>query len=79
MTGANILDGDFVIYQKTKYVSNNDIIICSVNDRMFIKRFLIIEGRIVLRSENPNYSDYVINLGDNFEIIGKVKQLFRNL
>ncbi len=79
MTGANILDGDFVIYQKTKYVNNNDIIICSINDRMFIKRYVIIEGRIILRSENPNYLDYAINLDDNFKIIGKVNQLFRNL
>jgi len=79
MTGANILDGDFVIYQKTKFVNNNDIIICSINDRMFIKRFLIIDGRIILRSENSNYLDYPINLDDNFKIIGKVQQLLRNL
>jgi SOS-response transcriptional repressor LexA len=42
-----------------------------------LKYFLPEKGRIILRPANSDYSDIVVNEGDNFSLVGKVVGLHR--
>jgi len=73
MVGARIYDGDIVFIRKQDMVDDGEIAAVLIEDEATLKRFYRINGSIVLRAENPNYKDIIINKKDHkdIKILGK--------
>ncbi|HUI31065.1 MAG TPA: transcriptional repressor LexA [Candidatus Acidoferrales bacterium] len=79
MVDAGITNGSIVFYRKTDFVNENAIVIARVGGGPVVKRFSRSGGRIVLKSENPNYKPIVVDKkDDDFEILGKVVSVVKN-
>ena len=81
MTGAGILDGDFVVVHRQQDARNGDIVVALAGDdetvdEATVKRFFRENGRIRLQPENaslePIYAPHV-------QILGRVVGVFREL
>lgn len=75
MINAGILDGDYVIIEKTPLAANGDIVAALINgEDATLKTFYKENGHYRLQPEN-DYMDPII--ATNVEIIGKVTGVFR--
>src|SRR5437870_4739898 len=81
MTGAGILDGDFVVVRKQQDARDGEIVVALVGDdesadEATVKRFFRENGRVRLQPENdalaPIYAAHV-------DVLGKVIGVFRSL
>ncbi len=77
MTGAAILDGDYVIVRKQSTARTGDIVVALVGDEATVKKLANLDGRIVLQPQNPAYPVIPFDHPD-CKIIGKVCGLFRD-
>lgn len=57
MTGAHILDGDYVILQANRTAKNGDIVAALIDGESTLKRLVIDGPRRWLHAENPAYPD----------------------
>jgi repressor LexA len=73
MIGARIYDGDIVFIKFQTEVENGEIAAVAINDEATLKRFYKFGDSIVLRAENPNYKDIIIDASsaDTIILIGK--------
>ncbi len=77
MINAGIYDGDKVVVKPQSYAKNGDIVVAIINyDTATIKRYAKIKDKIVLKAENPEYSDII---SDNIRIAGIVIGLIRHI
>ena len=75
MINAGILDGDFVIIEKTEYVDNGEIAAVMVDEEeATVKRFYKEDGHYRLQPENDTMQPII---SDNCTIIGKVVGVMR--
>lgn len=58
MTGAHILDGDFVILE-VREPRPRDIVAALIDGETTLKRYLVKNGRPFLKAENPEYPDLI--------------------
>lgn len=74
-------DGEFVFVQKTQDVTNGMIAVVDIDDMTFIKKLILEQDRLCLRSLNDDvdektgkriYPDFYADDTDNIEVIGKV-------
>jgi repressor LexA len=81
MTGAGILNGDFVVVQRRQDAQNGEIVVALADDdesadEATVKRFFREDGRVRLQPENdafePIYAEHV-------QILGKVIGVFRHV
>ena len=73
MIGARIFDGDLVYIRQQREVENGEIAAVLIDGQdATLKRFFRAEGKITLRSENPNNPDQIYTKKDNVTILGKV-------
>ncbi|MBZ4672890.1 MAG: lexA [Deferribacteraceae bacterium] len=72
MKNAGILDGDLALIKQQSVLNNNEIGAFRINGEVTLKRIKIDKNKIILRPENENYEDIIINETDNFEVIGKL-------
>ena len=81
MTGAGILDGDYVVVRRQAEARNGDIVVALAGDdeaadEATVKRFFREDGRVRLQPENdalePIYARHV-------QILGKVTGVFRRV
>ncbi|RLI01136.1 repressor LexA, partial [Candidatus Bathyarchaeota archaeon] len=59
MTGAGILDGDYVIVKKQPTVENGSIACILIDNEATVKRFYKKENYIELKPENPDYKPII--------------------
>jgi len=81
MTGAGILDGDYVIVKKQPTVENGSIACILIDNEATVKRFYKKENYIELKPENPDYKP-IIKIRDtttDILILGKVVGVFRTI
>ncbi len=80
MIDAFINEDDYLIVEKVGDPPPvNQIIVALLNGNAYVKRLIrLADGRILLRSENPNYEDIFVQDTDQFSIEGKVVQVIRN-
>ena len=80
MEKAGIGDEDLLVVDKSLEAKNNDIVIASVNGEFTVKRYININGKILLRAETEmgNYPDNNINESIDFEIWGVVTHTIHN-
>ncbi len=78
MVDAGILDGDYVVVRRQPTAHDGEIVAALVDgEEATVKRLQRLDGRIVLRSENPAYPPMVFSQG--VEILGVVVALLRRL
>ncbi|MBX7210308.1 MAG: transcriptional repressor LexA [Verrucomicrobiaceae bacterium] len=58
MTGAHILDGDFVVLE-VREPRPRDIVAALIDGETTLKRYLVRNGRPYLKAENPEYPDLI--------------------
>lgn len=77
MTGAKIFDGDKIVVKKQEYANIGDIVVAIVDDDYAtVKRYTIKKDMVILKAENPDYSDIISN---NVKIAGKVIGVLRQI
>ncbi|MDY6821410.1 MAG: transcriptional repressor LexA [Deferribacterota bacterium] len=81
MVERGIFEGDYLMVKKTMILNNNDIGIFRINGEVTVKTFSIKKNpkEIRLIPANAKYSIININKEDDFEIVGKVILILRDL
>ncbi len=79
MKDAGIFDGDYVILKKDSEIKNGDIVVAYLDNQYTVKYFYKKDGSIELRPANKLYSPINVNRNQKFQIIGKVKGVFRKI
>ncbi|MCK9280809.1 MAG: transcriptional repressor LexA [Melioribacteraceae bacterium] len=77
MKNAGIYEGDLVIVAPQKDANNGDIVIALLGDEATMKRFMRTKDQVILRPENEDYNDIVVQDVESFSLIGKVVGVFR--
>ncbi|MBN1586274.1 MAG: transcriptional repressor LexA [Candidatus Omnitrophica bacterium] len=82
ITGAGILDGDFVVVRQQPNANDGDVVAVGVGDKATVKRFFRdTKNRVIrLEPENPLMETIVISeQEENVHILGKVVGVLRRL
>ncbi len=74
MKNAGILDGDYVIAEKTPAAENGDIVVGMIGEEATVKRFYAENGTFRLQPENPDFEPIV---SDDVTVLGKVVAVIR--
>lgn len=74
MINAGILDGDYVIAEKTPVAENGEIVVGMIGDEATVKRFYKENGTFRLQPENPDFEPIT---SDEVSILGKVIAVIR--
>ena len=69
MIGAGILDGDYVIAERTPTAENGEIVVGMIDDEATVKRFYRENGRFRLQPENDAYEPILV---ESLTILGRV-------
>ncbi len=78
MTGAGILDGDYLVVDRSVEPRHRHIVVAVCNGEMTVKRLEFInQGRAILRAENPDFPAWEICEATPAEIWGVVVGTFR--
>ncbi len=79
MTGAGILDGDYVVVRRQEHAEPGDVVVAGIpGGEATVKTFRRARGRVVLVPSNPAFSDIELAPGD-VTIYGKVVTVLRRL
>lgn len=70
-----ILPGDLVLVERRTTANRGEIVVALVEEEATVKRFFPEPGRVVLRSDNPEFEDIVVT-GD-LRLLGRVTALIR--
>ncbi len=70
-----IQDGDLILVDYAKGPRPGNTVVASVNGGVVVKKYLLREERVVLKSLNPQYADIEIKETDQFEIKGVVLRI----
>lgn len=73
MLGAGIVDGDMLIVDMSRQPRNNDLVVATIDGRMFVKRYSECNGILTLVSENDEYENIIITEFMNFSVNGVVE------
>jgi repressor LexA len=76
MSGAGILDGDYVVVRQQKVVENGEIAALLLGEEATVKRFYREQDGFRLQPENAAYKPIFTR---EAEILGKVSAIFRKL
>ena len=76
MRDAGILDGDYVVAEKTPTSSDGEIVVAMIEDEATVKRIYFEKNRVRLQPENP-YMEPIY--AEEVTVIGKVIALFRQI
>jgi repressor LexA len=79
MTGASILPDDVVIVRRQRTAESGEIVVALVGDEATVKRLRILDGRIELHAEHPDFPPIVLPPSDEEHLLGKVIEVRRYL
>jgi repressor LexA len=83
MTGAHILDGDYVLVQPQQTAHDGEIVVALLGDEATVKRFYKTASGVSLKAENPRFKTIEVSNEDaaarGFKIIGSVAGVMRML
>ena len=81
MTGAHILDGDYVLVQPQESARDGEIIVALLGDEATVKRFYKTPTGVTLKAENPRFKAIEVSNEDaaacGFKIVGSVSGVMR--
>ena len=75
MIGAGINDGDMLVVDRVLTGYKDKVVIACVNGEFTVKRYKIERGRVVLKPQNPKYSDIHCTEYDEITIWGVVPSM----
>lgn len=67
-----IEEGSYVFIEFNSPLDNKDIALFDYNGKILIRRYVIRKDAFLLRADNKEFEDIIINKNDNYNIIGKV-------
>jgi phage repressor protein C with HTH and peptisase S24 domain len=70
-----IEDGDLILVDYSRPPRPGNIVIAIINGQAVVRMFLRQNGRIILHSTNPKFSDTAIKETDQFVIAGMVLRI----
>jgi DNA polymerase V len=70
-----IEDGDLILVDYAREPRPGNIVVAAINGGVVVKKYLRREGRVVLKSLNPQYADIEVKETDQFEIKGVVLRI----
>ena len=79
MINAGIFDGDLMIVDRSLTATNGKIVIAAVDGDVTVKRYQLREGKILLKAENPDYSDIPVGADTDFAIWGVVTNVIHHV
>ena len=79
MTNAGIIDGDFLVVDRAREVSHNQIIVVEENGELVVRRFKQQNDQICLMPENEKYAPHFLKSSEELVIWGCVSAVFRKL
>ena len=79
MVGACIYPHDVIVVDRALTASNNSIVVARLGERLILKRMQVVEGNIILTSENPAYPPIEVKQDSNFEMWGIVTWIVHQL
>lgn len=74
MRDAGILDGDYVVAEKTPTASDGDIVVAMIEEEATVKRFYREGNRVRLQPENPDFEPIY---AENVFLLGRVIAVVR--
>ncbi len=77
MNGMGILNGDIVVVRKKSTAEHGEVVVVIIDGDATLKRFIKDGNRILLRAENPAYSDIVLSSSSSIQIAGKLVGVIR--
>lgn len=77
MNGMGILNGDMVVVRKKSTAEHGEVVVAIIDGDATLKRFIKEGNRILLRAENPAYSDIVLSSASSIQIAGKLVGVIR--
>ena len=77
MSGIGVLDGDIIIVRQQPTAQNGEVIVAIIDGEATLKRFIKEKERVVLRPENPDFSDIIVPSDKSLLIAGKMVGLLR--
>lgn len=80
MKDGGIFDGDIVIVQPQPTARVGDVVVALIEDEATVKTYTRVDGCVVLRAENPDYDDIVLDeRSDDASVLGRVVGLMRKI
>jgi repressor LexA len=77
MNGMGILNGDIVVVRKKSTAEHGEVVVVIIDGDATIKRFIKEGSKIILRAENPAYSDIVLSSSSSIQVAGKLVGVIR--
>ena len=77
MNGMGILNGDIVVVRKKSTAEHGEVVVVIIDGDATLKRFIKEGSKILLRAENPAYSDIVLSSSSSIQIAGKLVGVIR--
>ena len=74
MINAAILDGDYIIAERTPAASDGDIVVALIEDEATVKRIYYEKDRVRLQPENPAFEPIY---SENVVVLGRVVAVWR--
>lgn len=71
MVDANIYENDIVFIRRQNDVDDGEIAAVLIDDEATLKRVYKIEGKVILKAENPKYKPMILNGDKKVMILGK--------
>jgi DNA polymerase V len=72
MVNAGIFDNDILVVDKLVRPQHNDVVVAIVDGEFTCKRYCCLNGKVILRAENPTYPDIRLREDQIMEIWGVV-------
>ena len=79
MKNAGIIDGDFLVVDRSLKIENNQIIVVEQDGELVVRRFKNANNQIYLMPENEKYRPVFLRSPENLVIWGSVSAVFRKL
>ncbi|KMQ52318.1 SOS-response repressor and protease LexA [Chitinispirillum alkaliphilum] len=77
MRDIGVLHNDIVVVRKKNTAENGEVVVAIMDGEATLKRFLRKKDCIVLRPENCEYDDIVVENGSDIQIVGKLVGVIR--
>jgi repressor LexA len=79
MRDAGMLPGDIVLVKQQRVANNGDTVIAYLNGGLTVKKFEYRDRQIRLNPANPAYKPIEVTAEDEFQIVGRVMLLLRDV
>lgn len=79
MKNAGIIDGDFLVVDRSLSITHNQIIVVEQNNELVVRRFKNQNNQICLMPENDKYAPFFLKKDEPLVIWGAVSAVFRKL